>query len=209
MESRSLSTNYKTLYLCVALAALIFCFVSVSAPAAREDDYSQSSTTFIDYGQVPTYYQYDMAGPSNEGLYGGAKDYTGDWQFNFLASSVLFSEKTYFPDGDLKTWYQLLGPGGVFTLTGPNGLVFTATISGGWDSFRFADEYPDSWGSYEIWASGAWNDGSRTGVFVQGGGYEQGWTPATLTFVPEPGSLVLLGSGTLALAGLLRRKFSN
>ena len=58
---------------------------------------------------------------------------------------------------------------------------------------------------------GRWNNGWRSegdvyAWFSNGGGYQGGFIDMT-TYTPEPSSVVLLGSGILGIAGVLRRKF--
>jgi len=114
--------------------------------------------------------------------------------------------------------------GGWFTITGngssgvPSGTLFTGTFSGPvtWTMVTLAN------GTHNYTLSGTLTGTtgsgfSTTGVTVQltintGKGFFNGRTRIssgdTNVVVPEPGSLSLLGTGLIALGGLIRRKFN-
>jgi PEP-CTERM motif len=105
------------------------------------------------------------------------------------------------------------GPAGSLYLFLPDGtLAFTGQFGWGWfgiDDYRVDD--PDYVAEGRMFITGHWTDDESIQVavleLVPGGGAHF-FSYLTFQPVPEPGSLVLLGSGALGLAGLLRRKLS-
>jgi hypothetical protein len=112
----------------------------------------------------------------------------------------------------------VLAPGGTFTITGngtngvPNGVIFTGTFTGG--TWTPASTDPNGNHSYTLVATILGNSGevvvTSQLTFDTGKGFFNGTAElasgdSTLT-VPEPGTLGLLGTGLVALAGVVRRK---
>ena len=164
---------------------------------------------------VPTYF------PTGEFDYtqlrvaaSGAASAPGPWDFSFLTADPLASWFRDNDDCDYYCWWggNSYGPGGTFILTGPEGEVFTASFSGGWYYEEGAYEHITiSDNSLDMWMSGEWDTGLRQAAHLQMHGQldrDQQTVWAYLDFfpVPEPSSLMLVGSGAVGLAGVLRRK---
>jgi hypothetical protein len=115
---------------------------------------------------------------------------------------------------------------GSVNITGPNftlptsGTTFTTTLpvlfngsflscQGSFGAFGGCNPPPDYLGQFNINGTGLLTL-SFTGVSLQGGGVVWQLTGATytLTATPEPASVVLLGTGALAIFGKLRRRKS-
>jgi PEP-CTERM motif len=121
-----------------------------------------------------------------------------------------------FTSGDVQNG-GTLAAGGTFTITGngtngvPNGVIFSGTFSSAtWDLVTLAD------GTHNYVLKGAIVDSSGRvgattqisinvgmGLFSGTAGLSSGDTNLS---VPEPGTLGLLGTGLLGVAGLMRRK---
>lgn len=94
--------------------------------------------------------------------------------------------------------------------------VFAADGTGTSISLGVADQFSYLLAKYDgpNYGSEVWYIGDLSGILnipASGGKYGlSGWTlfgPGSVAPVPEPGSMLLLGSGVLGVAGVLRRKF--
>ncbi len=114
---------------------------------------------------------------------------------------------SFAPNGQLyasnnSNFYQINTSTGAATLLGSDGLQVQALVAGDGNLYGFS-----GLNMYSINLS----DGSLTfiratpaavGIFYDG-------TPVLATTTPEPGTLLMLGSGALAAAGAFRRKFNR
>ena len=119
-----------------------------------------------------------------------------DLSVNTLVTDFLGQE-------DEIVWYLVNGtPVAQADIPGCNFCQITGTISG---TVNFADIPPDANGGYqiEILLTNTIAGGDGSIWFNDGGTFQLSGTAT-----PEPGSMVLLGSGVLGLAGILRRKLT-
>ncbi|MFZ0296372.1 MAG: PEP-CTERM sorting domain-containing protein [Candidatus Sulfotelmatobacter sp.] len=119
------------------------------------------------------------------------------------------------------------GPGGTITITGngvngvPNGVLFTGTFTGDTDWQPSGKPGVSGNISYDLFGniSGTWFNGTKvsgseteitlnTGMGGFQGSANLAGGEIYITTTPEPGTLALLGTGLLGLAGVVRRKLN-
>jgi hypothetical protein len=135
---------------------------------------------------------------------------------------VSFTTGSLISGGSLQMGGSFNG-GGSFTITGngtdgiPNGTIFNGTFSGPvtWTLITLANgthNYTLTGSIVGTWYTGSTVDGATVQLTINTGkGYFNGSTnissgDTNIVTVPEPGTLGLLGTGLIGLAGALRRK---
>ena len=203
------------------VVALCFLVVGMASASSLKPVGASSSLTTPDTSTVP----FPTAGDAYCSLTNGCGTIPSggqtDFQFDagdFVISSIFvlpttsvtgltanWSFQDFLGNGNTETWFILVNGvlvaqtilpddgynGDIGTVTGGVSFAGIAPVSGGYQvELVLQNTVPFGGGSV------AWLDGGQTGLTY------------SVSTVPEPGSLVLFGSGVLGLAGLLRRKLS-
>jgi len=122
------------------------------------------------------------------------------WTFSFTTGNPLTWD---WSDGN-ENYYATYGVGGSFSMTGPDG-TFAGVVTSG-----FSLEYSNTEVEAYVTYTGAWSDGKHASgsaeVLYEDDLSSIETATLVMTTTPEPGSLVLFGSGVVGIAGLIRRK---
>jgi PEP-CTERM motif len=134
----------------------------------------------------------------------GSADFTsiGDpWTYVFQTGNAL----SWNDNGG--GYYATFGQGGFFTMTGPGGLTFNGVVTSG------SVDVTGQMAGISVSFSGEWSNGVYATGEVQtmtdppNNFLLEGFTTeVSQSSTPEPSSLVLLGSGVVAVGGFMRRR---
>jgi hypothetical protein len=177
---------------CFCLALLLMC---VSAGSALANDLDVNLTTDCFTNGECVLSQGDPGLPAM-----GSADFLGTpWTYQFLTAAPISWHSTMFH------YSAVFGPGGTFAMTGPDNLFFVGQITSGSEYANYNETYTFE---TDLNFTGMWSNNVEASGAITIGGIVSSVTYATLdTYtVPEPGSLVLLGSGVMGVWGICRRR---
>jgi hypothetical protein len=175
---------------------LILTFAASFAHADTINLLTGSSYTYSYTYTFPTGSYYNQYYGTGLGLLEGYVNYnSGAWSVAEAFSGTTVGNVTHFASGTMVNWnsYQYTQ----VYLSNPTfnarTSIFTATYVSGGKTWHLRETF-----------------GPQSPYYVNPGVYSYtvgGLTSAQITTVPEPGSLWLMGTGLVSLAGLARRKF--
>jgi hypothetical protein len=117
-----------------------------------------------------------------------------------------------FGTGDAVSWFQgpnsyfaTFGAGGVFDMTGPDGLTFTGLVTSGQSGYTGFQSFVD------VTFSGKWSDGlygyGDAELYFADGSYESDLN--AYASAPEPSSLGLMAGGLVGIWGYRKRVWAK
>ncbi len=194
------------------LAVICACclMVGVAQAGSVNDSFQPASIDdSIEINVTCATFQYQYCSFNTGGQYPLGNPASGNANFNPLGYPWSFTFETAPPL--TYTWYEesnysaTFGYGGTFMITGPEG-TFSGVVTGGEASQSSNGNESVGVTYFGRWSDGTYADGSVSLAF----NFDEGTIQANFNEqpAPEPGSLLLLGSGVLGLGGLskLRRR---
>ena len=187
----SLATKFRNM---LVLAALMVTLANVASASIAQD-------LTISLSNPQCHLSVCGVDPGNAGSpASGAADFTDlgypYWSFSFLT-------------GPADSWSQVGGSysagfsSGSIDITGPFGLTFNGNLTHGDSQESLAGEHAGvEFTGY--WSNGLYGYGDAEVFITLGQGASADFDITTVA--PEPGSLIMFGSGILGLAGMLRRR---